>query len=108
MVALRKRDDGMNINTWMGVGRLTKKPSFALSRRGGYECRMRLGINDRVRDDTLYITAVLFGKQVEAYRDYLKKGRMVGISGKIANYHDEVVVLVDDITVNNAEELCNV
>ena len=104
MVALRKRDDGMNINTWMGVGRLTKDASCAFS-RSGYKCRMRLRVADN-----LYMSAVLFCHSTKGkyYRESLKKGTVVGIHGKIAQHDNEIVVMVDDITIAPSRETCDV
>jgi hypothetical protein len=85
----------MNINSWIGAGRLTKDATcvFSLS---GYKCRMRLRVGDN-----LYMSAVLFcnSKKGKYYRESLKKGRMVGIQGKIAQHDNEIVVMVDDLTI---------
>ena len=94
----------MNINSWIGAGRLAKdaKCSFSLE---GYQCRMRLRVADN-----LYMSAVLFchSEQGNYYRESLKKGTMVGIQGKIAQHKDEIVVMVDDLTIAPSKETCDV
>tara|TARA_R100000008_G_C3583359_1_gene170257 strand:+ start:1753 stop:2151 length:399 start_codon:yes stop_codon:yes gene_type:complete len=68
------------------VGNLTKDPVYRdlPSGKGGVTT-LRLAVNSRrgESEETLYIDAVVFGKQAESCRDYLKKGRSVLVSGRI-------------------------
>jgi len=94
----------MNINSWIGAGRLTKDAKCFFSRKG-YKCCMRLRVADN-----LYMSAVLFchSEKGKYYRESLKRGTMVGIQGKIAQHEDEIVVLVDDLTIAPSKETCDV
>ena len=108
----------MNINTWLGCGRLTKDADFSVTQKGTSMAKFRMAVNDRRNDDTLYLNVLCFGKMAEVLKDYLKKGRLVGVVGKVKidEYNDKegnprssVCVMADDISLGppnstNAEE----
>ena len=96
----------MNINTWLGCGRLTKDADFNVTQKG-----TRMAVNDRRNEDTLYLNVLCFGKMAEALKDHLQKGRLVGVQGKIKvdDYEDKngnsrtsVCVMADDISLGPA------
>jgi len=98
----------MNINSWFGCGRLTKDAEFNLTQKGTSMTKFRMAVNDRRNDDTLYLNVLCFGKMAEALKDHLKRGRLVGVQGKIKidDYQDKegnprssVCVMADEISL---------
>jgi single-strand DNA-binding protein len=98
----------MNINTWLGCGRLTKDADFSVTQKGTSMAKFRMAVNDRRNDDTLFLNVLCFGKMAEVLKDYLKKGRLVGVQGKIkiddyqdkeGNPRNSVCVLADEISL---------
>ena len=81
----------MNINTWLGCGRLTKDADFSVTQKGTSMLKFRMAVNDRRNEDTLYLNVLGFGKMAEALKDHLSKGRLVGVQGKIKvdDYQDK-------------------
>ena len=101
----------MNINTWLGCGRLTKDADFNVTQKGTSMAKFRMAVNDRRNEDTLYLNVLCFGKMAEALKDHLQKGRLVGVQGKIKDddYEDKngksrtsVCVMADDISLGPA------
>ena len=45
----------MNINTWLGCGRLTKDADFSVTQKGTSMLKFRMAVNDRRNEDTLYL-----------------------------------------------------
>ena len=98
----------MNINTWLGCGRLTKDAEFNTTQKGTSMTKFRMAVNDRRNDDTLYLNVLCFGRMAESLRDHLKKGRLVGVQGKIkiddytdkeGNPRNSVCVMADEISL---------
>lgn len=98
----------MNINSWLGCGRLTKDAEFNTTQKGTSMTKFRMAVNDRRNDDTLYLNVLCFGKMAEALKDHLKKGRLVGVQGKIkiddytdkeGNPRNSVCVMADEISL---------
>jgi single-strand DNA-binding protein len=98
----------MNINTWLGCGRLTRDADFNVTQKGSSMAKFRMAVNDRRNDDTLYLNVLCFGKMAEALKDHLTKGRLVGVQGKIKidDYKDKegkdktsVCVMADEISL---------
>jgi single-strand DNA-binding protein len=98
----------MNINTWLGCGRLTKDAEFSVTQKGTSMAKFRMAVNDRRNDDTLYLNVLCFGKMAEALKDHLSKGRLVGVQGKIkiddyqdkeGNQRNSVCVMADEISL---------
>ena len=52
----------MNINTWLGCGRLTRDADFNVTQKGTSMSKFRMAVNDRRNDDTLYLNVLCFGK----------------------------------------------
>ena len=65
------------------TGRLTKDPELA-ERSGSTVCDLRLAENGG-RDDSspLYVDVAAFGRQAEVCAQHLRKGRLVGVSGRL-------------------------
>ncbi len=98
----------MNINTWLGCGRLTKDAEFNVTQKGTSMAKFRMAVNDRRNDDTLYLNGLCCGKRAEALKDHVKRGRLVGVQGKIKidDYKDKegkdkmsVCVMADEISL---------
>lgn len=98
----------MNINKWIGCGRLTKDSDFNITQKGTSMVKFRMAVNDRRDDETLYLNVLGFGKMAEALKEHLTKGRLVGVQGKIkvddyqdkeGNPRNSVCVMADDISL---------
>lgn len=98
----------MNINTWLGCGRLTKDADFNVTQKGTSMAKFRMAVNDKRNDDTLYLNVLCFGKMAEALKEHLTRGRLVGVQGKIKidDYKDKegkdkmsVCVMADEISL---------
>ena len=81
----------MNLNCWLGCGRLTKDAELLTTKKGTAMSKFRLAVNDRRNDDTLFVNVLCFGKMAEALKEHLTKGRLVGVQGKIKidDYQDK-------------------
>ena len=73
----------MNLNCWLGCGRLTRDAEFSTTKKGTVMSKFRLAVNDRKSEDTLYLNVLCFGKMAEALQPHLVKGRIVSVQGKV-------------------------
>ena len=98
----------MNVNFWLGCGRLTKDAESSVTRKGTSMSKFRLAVNDRRNDETLFLNVLCFGKMAEALNEHLVKGRLVSVQGKIkvdeyedknGNPRNSVCVLADEISL---------
>lgn len=98
----------MNINTWLGCGRLTKDAENSTTQKGTSMAKFRMAVNDRRNDETLFLNVLCFGKMAEALKGHLTKGRLVGVQGKlkIDDYQDKdgqtrnsICVMADEISL---------
>ena len=82
----------MNLNCWLGCGRLTRDAEFSTTKKGTSMSKFRMAVNDRRNDDTLFLNVLCFGKMAENLQQKLVKGRLVSIQGKIKidDYEDAV------------------
>jgi single-strand DNA-binding protein len=103
----------MNINQWLGCGRITKDADFLTTKKGTPMAKFRLAVNDRRNDSTLFLNVLTFGKTAEVLKEHLKKGRLVGVQGKlkIDDYQDDegntrnsVCVMADNIELGPKSE----
>lgn len=71
------------------IGNLTKDPEVRYTPGGTPVATMRLAVTskykqgDEMKDDTLFIDAVVFGKQAENCGHYLAKGNPVLVEGRL-------------------------
>lgn len=69
------------------IGRLTKDPEVRYTQEGKAIAQMTVAIDRPQRKDgtkeTDFPRVTVFGKQAESCEKYLKKGRLVGINGRI-------------------------
>ena len=98
----------MNINTWLGCGRLTKDAEHSVTQKGTTMAKFRMAVNDRRDDKPLFLNVLCFGKMADALKDHLTKGRLVGVQGKIkiddyqdkeGNTRNSVCVMADEISL---------
>ncbi len=79
-----------DLNSFIGIGRLTRDPELRYTPSGTAVCRFGLAINRSYRnqegnnvEDTLFINISVWGKQAEYSSQYLRKGRRVAINGEL-------------------------
>lgn len=71
------------------IGNLTRDPDVRYTPSGMPVTTMRLAVTskyrqaDEVKEDTLFIDAVVFGKQAESCGQYLSKGNPVLVEGRL-------------------------
>ncbi|MDI6802077.1 MAG: single-stranded DNA-binding protein [Thermodesulfovibrionales bacterium] len=71
------------------IGNLTKDPDVRYTPNGTPVTTMRLAVTskykqgDDMKDDTLFIDTVVFGKQAESCGQYLSKGNPVLVEGRL-------------------------
>lgn len=71
------------------IGNLTKDPDVRYTPSGMPVTTMRLAVTskyrqaDEIKEDTLFIDAVVFGKQAESCGQYLSKGNPVLVEGRL-------------------------
>jgi single-strand DNA-binding protein len=103
----------MNINCWVGGGRLTRDAELTTTAKGTSMSKFRLAVNDRRTDETLFVNVLCFGKMAEALNPHLTKGRSVGVQGKIKveEYEDKeknkrqtVSVFADDVHLGTKKD----
>ena len=76
-----------DINTATLIGRLTKDEELSYTPGGMAVGTLSLAINRRVKkgqewtDEVNYFEVVVFGKQAEGLKQYLTKGKQVGVTG---------------------------
>jgi single-strand DNA-binding protein len=71
------------------IGNLTKDPELRYTPQGTPVASFRIAVNSRfkqtsdLREETLFIDVVTFGKQAETCSQYLGKGRPVLVEGRL-------------------------
>lgn len=74
----------MSMNLVVLTGRLTRDPELKYSASGTAYCRFSLAVNRAFqKDQTDFINCVAFGKTAELVGEYLRKGRLAGVQGRI-------------------------
>ena len=99
------------MNTWSGIGNLVKNPESYVSQAGTDVCKFTIAVN-RPKDangqqQADFIPIKAFGRRAALCREYLAKGRKVGVVGKLQTYNyqkdDGTIVfgfevVLDDLT----------
>ena len=70
------------MNTWSGLGRLTKDPDINVSQSGMKVAKYTLAV-DRNGKDTDFIPCKAFDKKADFAEKYLHKGIKIGVTGSI-------------------------
>ncbi len=71
------------------IGNLTRDPEIRYTPSGVAVATVPIAVNSRykqgneMREETLFIDAIVFGKQAETCTQYLNKGRMVLVEGRL-------------------------
>lgn len=74
----------MNINKCVCTGRLTKDPELKALPSGTSVCELRLAVDGMGRGREVgYVNVSVFGKAGEAAAEYLAKGWMVAVDGRL-------------------------
>jgi single-strand DNA-binding protein len=73
------------VNSINLIGNLTRDPETRQSQGGKTVCNMRLAVSARGNhNDPVYVDVVAFERQAEVCAEYLKRGRAVAVSGRLA------------------------
>lgn len=97
------------MNSWQGIGRLTKDPELRYTDKNIAICSFTIAIN-RINEESDFIPIKVFNKLAENSFKYLKKGSQVGIVGSIktSNYEkDGKKIYKTEIMANSVEFLSN-
>ena len=108
----------MNVNFWLGCGRLTRDAEQSVTKKGTSMSKFRLAVNDRRNDETLFLNVLCFGKMAESLTQHLQKGRLVSVQCKIkideyedknGNPRNSVCVMADEISLgpNAGQKVAN-
>lgn len=80
----------VSLNRVLLIGNLTKDPELRYTPSGTAVANLRLAVNSSFKDqsgqrkeETCFVTIVVWSKQAEACNQYLKKGRPVFIEGRL-------------------------
>ena len=71
------------------IGNLTKDPELRYTPQGTPVASFRIAVNsrykqgDEMREETLFIDTITFGKQAETCSQYLNKGKSVLVEGRL-------------------------
>ena len=79
-----------SLNRVLLIGNLTRDPELRYTPGGTPVANMRMAINSSFKDktgqrkdETCYVTIVVWNKQAEVCQQYLKKGRLVFVEGRL-------------------------
>jgi len=87
-----------DLNSFIGIGRLTRDPELRYTPGGAGVCKFGIAINRTYRnqegnnvENVLFINIVTWGKQAENCSQFLKKGRRVAVNGELRsnNWQDK-------------------
>ena len=80
------------MNTVILIGRLTRDPELRYSKTGKAVCNFTLAVDRQFnKEETDFIPIVTWGKTAENSANYLDKGRLVAVEGRlqIRSYDDK-------------------
>jgi single-strand DNA-binding protein len=79
-----------SLNRVLLIGNLTRDPELRYIPSGAAVANLRLAVNSTFKDqagqrkeETCFVTIVVWGKQAETCNQYLKKGRSVFVEGRL-------------------------
>jgi len=84
-----------------GVGNLTADPELGHDQNGGARLKWRMAFNGR-KDQTTYVSCVLFGKRAESLYPHLAKGQRVMVDGRLEVKEGQSKTFLD-VIVNDVE-----
>ncbi|WP_134113309.1 single-stranded DNA-binding protein [Hypnocyclicus thermotrophus] len=65
------------------TGRLARDPELKYGQSGTAYCRFTLAVNRVAKDEADFIGCTAFGKTAELIGEYLRKGSMTGVQGRL-------------------------
>jgi len=78
------------LNRVIMIGRLTDEPELRYTQSGRARARFRIAVNEPYRDQegniqerTTFVPVVVWGPQAENCANYLEKGRLVAVDGRL-------------------------
>lgn len=72
------------MNTIILIGRLTRDPEVKYGQSGKAYSRITLAVQRQLKKDEVdFINCVGFGKTAETIGEYLRKGRKIGVIGRL-------------------------
>ena len=74
------------VNSVTLIGNLTRDPELRYTPSGSPVCNLRIAVNEWVKDQgerPNYFDITVWGGQAEASAEHLKKGRQVGVQGRL-------------------------
>ncbi len=79
----------MAINTVTLIGRVGGEPDVKYFESGSVVCKLTLAVNRRSRnsDEPDWFNLELWGKTAEVAANYVRKGRLIGVSGALKLEH---------------------
>lgn len=104
------------INNWTGTGRITKDPEVKAMGNGTASCRFTLAVNRTFKNkqgeyDADFITCVAFGNTAQKLSQYVRKGNLLGVTGRIqtGSYENNMGqrVYTTEVVANNITFLEN-
>ncbi len=98
------------VNSAILVGRLTRDPELQKSAKGTSYVRFNVAVNRQYnRDEADFIDCVAFGNTADFIGNYLNKGSLVSVEGRIetGRYEDNTgrMVYTTDIIANRVQSL---
>jgi len=79
----------MNLNKTIIAGRLTRDPELKALPNGNAVAELSVAVNQRAKkreewiDETIYLDVTVWGRQAENASQYLKKGSVVLVEGRL-------------------------
>ena len=101
------------INRVVLVGRLTKSPDLRKTQNGTSVCKFTLAVNRRVtgqgQPDADFISCVAWNKTADLMLQYLNKGSLIGIEGRLQTgrftYNNGETIYTCDVMVDTLQFL---
>jgi single-strand DNA-binding protein len=76
-------------NRFIGIGNLTKDPGLRYTPGGTLVATLSVAFNSKysqngeIKEEVLFLDAVVFGKQAESCKQYLNKGNPILVEGRL-------------------------
>lgn len=104
----------MSLNRWIGVGRLVKDPDLRYTPEGTAVANFTIAVNrpftnQQGNRDADFVNCVVWRKPAENLANYMKKGNLIGVDGRIQtrNYegNDGKTVYVTEVVADSVQFL---
>lgn len=80
---------GPTLNKVFLIGRLTRDPELRYTPTGQAVTSVRMAVNreyvskEEKKEDTCFVNLVIWGKRAEVWAEYLKKGNLIFVEGRL-------------------------